>query len=151
MLTKSITYTDYNGVEHTENFYFNLSKAELAELEMSVNGGFTGLLTQMINEDDNAKLMNHFKQLILMSYGKKSNDGKRFIKKNPDGTKLADEFYESPAYEELFMELVNGGAKTVSDFVLGIVPASLASQAATEHPDIANGTVTKAQLLNYGK
>lgn len=150
MLTKSITYTDYNGVEHTEDFFFNLSKTELAELEMSVNGGFTTLLTQMINEDDNAKLMDYFKRLILMSYGKKSIDGKRFMKKNPDGTRLADEFYETPAYDELFMELVNGGAKTVSDFVLGIVPASLATQAAADHPEIAAGTVTKADFMKRG-
>lgn len=123
MLKKTITYKDYNGVEHTEDFYFNLNKAEITELEMSKNGGMSGLIEQIINTRDNAKIVQIFKEIILMSYGQKSIDGKRFIKSDA----LREEFEQSEAYSELFMELAtdaDAGAK----FINAIIPAQLAEE-----------------------
>lgn len=117
MLKKSITYTDYNGVERTEDFYFNLSKAELSEMELSVNGGMTEMLKQIINSNDNAEIVKIFKTMILKSYGEKSVDGKRFIKSD----EAREAFEQTEAYSELFMELLGDEDKAI-EFVNGIIP-----------------------------
>ena len=132
MLKKTITYTDFNGDKKTEDFYFNLTKAEIMELEMSVKGGLTELIKQIINTEDNPKLISLFKKLILMSYGVKSVDGKRFMKKNPEGGKYSDEFEETEAYSELFMELASDSDAAVK-FVNGIIPADAAKQLAEQN------------------
>ena len=120
MLVKTITYTDYDGNKRTEQFRFNLSKAEVAEMELSVGGGLSRKLQQIINEQDQQKIIEMFKEIILKSYGIKSDDGKRFEKSK----EISDAFSQTEAYSELFMELAtNAEAATV--FVNGIVPQQL--------------------------
>jgi len=117
MLKKTITYVDYDGNERTEDFYFNLSKAEIAEMELSAEGGLTKLIERIVAAQDGKKIVEIFKDLILRAYGEKSPDGKRFIK-SPE---LRDAFAQTEAYSELFMELAtNVDASTA--FVNGIVP-----------------------------
>lgn len=117
MLKKTITYTDFNGVERTEDFYFNLTKAEIAEMELEVPGGMTTMIERITKMQDTPSLIKVFKDLILRSYGKKSDDGRRFIKNK----ELVDEFKDSEAYSELFMELATN-ADAASAFVNGITP-----------------------------
>lgn len=117
MLKKTMTYTDYDGNERTEDFYFNLSKAEIGEMELSINGGLEAMLNRIIQERDNAKIVATFKDLILRSYGKKSDDGRRFIK-SPE---LSEEFSQTEAYSDLFMELASN-ADSAAAFVNGIMP-----------------------------
>lgn len=117
MLKKTITYTDFNGIERTEDFYFNLTKAEIAEMELEIPGGMTAMIERITKTQDTPSLIKLFKDLILRSYGKKSDDGRRFIK-NQD---VIDEFKDSEAYSELFMELATN-ADAASAFVNGIVP-----------------------------
>lgn len=117
MLKKTITYTDFNGVERTEDFYFNLTKAEIAEMELEIPGGMTTMIDRITKTQDMPSLIKLFKDLILRSYGKKSDDGRRFIK----NTDVVDEFKDSEAYSELFMELATN-ADAASAFVNGIVP-----------------------------
>ena len=118
MYKKSIKYVDYDGNEREEDFYFNINKAELAEMELSTSGGLEKMITRIINEKDNREIVKLFKQLITMSYGKKSDDGRRFIK-SPE---LSKEFTETEAFSELFMELA-GDADAAAAFVNGIVPS----------------------------
>ena len=125
MLKKTITYNDYNGVERTEDFYFNLSKAELMEMEMSISGGLTEMIEKIVATKDGPAIMKIFKELVLKAYGEKSADGKRFEKKNGA---LAEAFAETEAYSQIFMELATD-AKAAADFVNGIVPADLAKKA----------------------
>lgn len=120
MLKKTITYTDYDDNQRTEDFYFNFSKAELAEMELSENGGMSKFLKRIIDENDNKKLVQLFKEMVLNAYGKKSDDGKRFIKSQ----ELRDEFSQTEAYTELFMELASSGEKAAA-FFNAIVPASI--------------------------
>lgn len=117
MLKKTITYTDFNGVERTEDFYFNLTKAEIAEMELEVPGGMTTMIDRITKTQDTPSLIKVFKDLILRSYGKKSDDGRRFIKNK----ELVEEFKDSEAYSELFMELATN-ADAASAFVNGITP-----------------------------
>lgn len=124
MLKKTITYTDYNDQERTENFYFNLSKAELMEMEMSTTGGWAAMMQGIIDAKDTPSLIKMFKELILKAYGKKDVDGKRFIK-SPE---LSLAFSQTEAYSQLFMELALD-AKAASEFVTGIIPAELAAEA----------------------
>ena len=123
MLKKTITYTDYSGIERTEDFYFNLSKAEILEMQLSVNGGFAEMLQKIIKAKDFPTLVKTFKELILVSYGEKSEDGRRFVKSK----EISDAFAQTEAYSILFMELSNDD-KAASEFVNGILPADLVSQ-----------------------
>lgn len=123
MLKKTITYTDYEGNKLTEDFYFNLTKTELAQMQMSKAGGYAEQLQRIVKAQDVPALAKIFNELILASYGVKSDDGKRFHKT----TELAQEFTESPAYDVLFMELL-GNEKAAADFFKGIIPSDLAKQ-----------------------
>ena len=117
MLKKTITYTDYNGAERKEDFYFNLTKAEIMEMEMSISGGLTEMINRIVAAQDAPAIVKIFKELILKAYGEKSPDGKRFIKSE----ELATEFAQTEAYSQLFMELATD-ADAASAFVNGIVP-----------------------------
>lgn len=127
MLKKIITYTDYNGVERTEPFYFNLSKAELMEMELGVTGGMTEMLNKIINAKDAPSLMKTFKEMIMKSYGIKSDDGKRLIKSE----ELSIAFTQTEAYSVLFMELITDD-KAAADFVNGIVPNEIQAEVAAQ-------------------
>lgn len=117
MLKRTITYTDFDGNQRTEDFYFNLSKAEVVEMEMGVTGGLTQMIHKIIAAQDNRQVLETFKSLILKAYGEKSPDGKRFIK-NQD---LRDSFEQTEAYSILFMELATDEQKSI-DFVKAIIP-----------------------------
>lgn len=127
MLKKSITYTDYNRVERTEDFYFNLSKAELMEMELGVTGGMTEMLNKIIAAKDAPSLMKTFKEMIMKSYGIKSDDGKRLIKSE----ELSIAFTQTEAYSVLFMELITDD-KAAADFVNGIIPNEIQAEVAAQ-------------------
>jgi hypothetical protein len=117
MLKKTIKYTDYDDVERVEDFYFNLTKAEVTEMEASAEGGLTKTLEKIIAEKDKKRILETFKDLILKSYGVKSMDGKRFVKSQ----ELRDAFAQTEAYSELFMSL-GEDAEAAAAFVNGILP-----------------------------
>lgn len=121
MIKKTITYTDFNGNSRTEDFHFNFTKAEAAELELTTPGGLGETINAIIATNDTAKMIIIFKDLILKAYGQKSVDGKRFIKRAEDGHRLADDFAETEAYSELFMELATND-KAAAEFINGIIP-----------------------------
>ena len=125
MLKKTITYTDYNDVERTEDFYFNLSKAEIMEMEMGTTGGLAEMINKIVQTQDAPAIIKVFKDLILKAYGERSADGKRFEKKN--GT-LAEAFAETEAYSQLFMELATD-ADAAARFVNGIIPRDMQQDA----------------------
>lgn len=116
MIKKTVTYTDYDGVERTENFYFHLSEAELLEMEFSASGGFTKMIEKLIETKDAPRIMSIFKEMLLKSYGEKSADGRRFIKSEA----LSTEFSQTPAYTKLFVELATD-AEAATEFVNGLV------------------------------
>lgn len=127
MIAKTITYVDYNGVERTETFHFNLNKAELMEMELSTTGGMVDTLHRIVEAQDTASLVEIFKTMILKSYGVKSPDGKQFIKSD----ELRTKFEQTEAYSQLFMELAtnNDAAAAFMNGIIGVaqqekVPAS---------------------------
>ena len=115
-----IKYTDYNGVEREEIFMFNMTEAEIQEMNLSVNGGMAALMTQIANTRDVAQLVRIFKDMILKAYGQKSTDGKRFIKNQ----ELRDAFEQCPAYSELFMKLSTDNTAAVR-FLKNIMPQKI--------------------------
>ena len=117
MITKKIKYTDYEGNQREEEAKFNLNRAELMELQLSTDGGLDKLLKKITAEQDTKKIIEYFKKIILMSYGKVSDDGKRFIK-SPE---LSEAFSQTEAYSELFMELASD-EKAAVEFINGVVP-----------------------------
>lgn len=129
MLKKTITYVDYNDVERTEDYYFNLSKAELMEMELGIAGGLSETIDKIIKTKDTPSLVKTFKELVLKAYGVKSPDGKRFIKSD----ELREEFSQTEAYSQLFMELATN-AEAAAAFVNGIIPADLAKETAKGIP-----------------
>lgn len=124
MYAKKIKFTDFNGNEREQTFYFNLTKAELTEMQLSKEGGLQEYLQKIIDSQKTTEIADIFKKLILMSYGEKSDDGMRFIKKDPVRGRLADEFEQTDAYSELFMELAQDD-KAATEFMNGILPASV--------------------------
>ena len=123
MIKKTISYTDYNGIERKEDFYFNLTKAEIMEMEMSTKGGLAEMIQRIVAAQDQPAIIKIFKDLIVKAYGVKSPDGKRFIKND----EVVDEFIQTEAYSQLFMELATD-ADAAAKFVNGIVPADMAKQ-----------------------
>lgn len=121
MLTKTIKYTDYNGVEREEKFLFNLSKAELMEMELGTTGGLAETIQNVVEAQDTPSIIKIFKDLILKAYGEKSADGKRFIKIDENGKPLSIAFSQTEAYSELFMEL-SSDATAAANFIKGIIP-----------------------------
>ena len=129
MIKKTLTYTDYDGVERTEDYYFNLTEAELVEMELSIDGGMQNKIEKIMNSKDMKQIIEVFKDLILRSYGEKSDDGKRFIKNK----EITEAFTQTEAYSMLFMKLATD-EKEASDFVNGILPAKF--REAVEHAEI---------------
>lgn len=120
MLAKQITYTDYNGTERTETFYFNLTEAEAVEMELSAVGGLSDTIQKIIDAKDVPSLIKIFKELILKAYGVKSPDGRRFIKND----EVREDFAQTEAYSKLFMELAFDADKA-AEFVNGITPTKI--------------------------
>jgi len=132
MLKKRIKYVDYDNNEREEDFYFNLNKAEIAEMELSTEGGLQQWIEKIVDAQDTPQIIELFKKLILKSYGEKSPDGKRFIK----NAQLSEEFSQTEAYSELFMELATDET-AAANFVNGIIPQEFA-EAATELSVVEN-------------
>lgn len=124
MFKKTITYIDFNGNERTEDFYFHLSKAELAEMDLSKAGGFQAYIERIIAAEDRETMVAIFKDIILKTYGEKDETGKRFIKSD----ELSTAFSQTPAYSELFMELVSD-SDAAAAFINGVVPEDIREKA----------------------
>ena len=127
MIAKTVKYKDFNGVEREEKFFFNLTKAEVAEWELSTNGGMAESIKQIITAQDAPSIIKIFKELVLKAYGEKTLDGKRFRKVNDAGVPLSIAFSETEAYSNLFMELATDD-KAAAEFVNGIMPSDLSDK-----------------------
>lgn len=125
MLKQTVTYTDFNGEEVTEDLYFHLSEAELVEMELSHEEGLSTALQRIIDTEDGKEIIKEFKAILLGSFGKKSPDGKRFVK----NAQIREEFESSEAYSTFFMSLVTD-AGVASDFINGVMPRKLVEAAA---------------------
>lgn len=123
MIAKTVKYKDYNGVEREETFLFNLTEAEVTEMQLSINGGLGEMIKELISAKDSAQVIKIFKELLLKSYGEKTLDGKRFRKVDDRNIPLSIAFSETEAYSKLFMELATDDAKA-AEFVNGIMPSS---------------------------
>ena len=117
MLKKTMTYVDYDGNQRTEDFYFNLTKAEIMEMDLSASGGLDKMISRIVAEQNGAKIVEIFKEIILKAYGEKSLDGKRFVKSEDISTAFA----QTEAYSDLFIELATNADKA-AEFINGIVP-----------------------------
>ena len=127
MIKKTVTYTDFNGNERTEDFYFNLTQVELAELDLGVSGvsgGLLGLLKKIVREKDQRMIVEYFKKIVLMAYGEKSVDGRRFVKSD----EIRNGFAPTEAYSKIFMELAKN-ADEAAKFVNGIMPKEVIEEA----------------------
>jgi hypothetical protein len=131
MLKKNIKYVDYDGNARAEDFYFNLNKAEVIELQLGTVGGLTKTLEKIVQEKDASRIIEYFKTLILKAYGEKSADGRRFIKSQ----ELRDAFEQTEAYSELFMELASD-AKMAAEFINGVLPKEAADAIGVETTDV---------------
>lgn len=131
MLKKTITYVDYDGVERTEDFYFNLTKAEITEMQLSAEGGLKAQLEQIVATKDVPRMIKMWKGILLKAYGQKSLDGKRFIKTE----QLTEEFTQTEAYSQLFMELATDD-KAAAAFIKGVIPSDVAEQVENQKKNI---------------
>lgn len=123
MITKTISYEDYNGKPRIEDFHFHLNKAELLELEASYEGGWSAHIQRVVNSNNNREIFNTMKDLLMRAYGVKSEDGRRFMKSE----EIRRSFEESPAYEKILVELTldKDAGKNSADFINGIIPKDM--------------------------
>lgn len=140
MLKRPITYTDFNDETVTDTFYFNISKNELIELEVEYSGGFSSLIERIIETKEEGRLVAEFKRLILMAYGVKSDDGKRFIKSD----ELRAEFETHAAYQQLFTEMatVEGAAE---EFFKGVLPKDMTEPQDQDKPSAPPATLSTTE------
>lgn len=117
MFKDTVTYEDYNGNMRTETLYFNLSRAEVIQMEMSVNGGLGSFLENIVKSEDMPAIVEQFTKIIKMSYGVKSDDGKRFIKSD----EISETFVQSEAFSEFFIKIISD-ENYAAKFVNGIMP-----------------------------
>lgn len=131
MIKLTKTYMDFNDVERTEDFFFHLTKAEVMEMEMSTSGGMAEMIQRIVAAQDTPAIIKVFKDLVLRSYGQKSPDGKRFIKTE----ELTEEFMQTNAYSDIFMELATDANKA-AEFVNGIMPKDIQKDLEKELPKV---------------
>lgn len=143
MLKKTITYVDYDGNERTEDHYFHLSQAEIIKW-LTTTGDYTldKVLMKLATEKNGKDIMQHFEDLIHLSYGRKSLDGRKMEKSD----EIWNDFYQSEAYSTLFIELVTD-ARKAADFVNKIIPAKLAEEVAKVMKDNPDGI--PAEMKDY--
>ena len=127
MYNKTVTYKDYKGNTRTEDFYFDLNKAELVELELSTKGGLTVMMDRIIAAQDNATLFKIFKDLVSKSYGVLSDDGRKFVKNQ----EVLDDFMQTEAYSIICSELATN-AEAAAEFFNNVIPQNLAKELAEE-------------------
>lgn len=128
MIKKTVTYTDFFGMERTEDFRFHLSKAELVSMNMKEHGALEEKLERIVKAKNAAEIMENFRNLLRMSYGVISDDGRRFIKSE----ELSDAFEQTEAYSQIFMELCTD-PKACSAFASGVIPQDLAEAIKVEN------------------
>lgn len=126
MYKKTITYEDFNGEERKEDFYFNMTRAEVTEMELSIDGGLSEMIKRVTEAKDVPSIVKIFKDLVLRSYGMRSPDGKRFIK----SPQLSEEFSQTQAYSDFFMELATN-SEAAANFVNGIMPQDMQAKSAS--------------------
>ena len=128
MLVEKIKYTDFNGLEREEDFMFNLTEAEITEMELTTDGGLSDSIKKIIAAQDTPEIIKVFKMLLLKSYGEKSADGRRFVKSE----ELSEEFSQTNAYSQLFMKLATDDKAAVA-FINGIMPDSMQEKASVNN------------------
>ena len=131
MVVEKIKYTDFNGLEREEEFMFNLTEAEITEMELTTDGGLSDSIKKIIAAQDTPEIIKVFKMLLLKSYGEKSADGRRFVKSE----KLSEEFSQTNAYSQLFMKLATDDKAAVA-FINGIMPDCMQEKAAGNNPGL---------------
>lgn len=129
MIKKTMTYTDFNGVERTEDFYFNLTKAEVLKMEMGVKGGLAEQIKRIVDTQDQPAIIQIFEDLIQKAYGVKTPDGRGFVKKAED----LEAFISTQAYSDLYMLLATDDQEAAK-FINGIVPPDLSQNVNPDHP-----------------
>jgi hypothetical protein len=128
MLRRSVTYKDFNDEEVTDTLYFNLSKSELVDLEVKYEGGFKRMIEKIIESRSRKEIVELLKDIIKMSYGEKTPDGKSFYKKQGDVV-LSDAFIQTAAYDQLFFEMIED-SDVGAAFIIGILPPEYQGEAA---------------------
>lgn len=135
MVTKTVTYEDYNGMKRTEDFLFHLNKSEILEMESLVPGGMSAMLETISKKKDIPALMKSFKTILLKAYGEKSDDGRRFMKSD----EISKAFEETPAYDEIFMELVTNG-EYAAKFIREVMPEDMRQAVKPEDLTVISNT-----------
>lgn len=131
MLKKTVTYIDFNDVERTEDFYFNLTEAEITDMNLDENGGLAEKLQKIVDSKDVKTIKDYFKWIVLKAYGEKSEDGRRFMKSE----EITKAFEETQAYSDIWMELATNDS-AAADFVNGIMPRSLNEKVNKQTPEL---------------
>lgn len=143
MFSREFEYTGYDGKPKKDTYWFNLTEAELYEIDLSSVRGFTAQMNQLLKEERTKEIVDAFKGIILGAVGVISADGRKFIKSE----EIKEDFYRSKAYSILFVELVSSGEK-VAEFLKGAIPDEIRMKMeADETPAAEEGKVLDMPAL----
>ena len=133
MIKQTLTYLDFNGESRTEDFYFNLTKAELTEMELGTEGGLIAMMERIIAANSKPEIVAVFKNMVLKAYGEKSPEGRYFRKSD----QIREDFASTQAYSDLFMKLASDSTFS-AEFVNGIVPEMTEEEKAAAEKEISS-------------
>lgn len=125
MIKKTVTYHDYNGVQRTEDFYFDLSEDKIVEMAVSKDGGIEAFIKRILQTRDQQEIVRMFREYLRLTYGEKSDDGKYFVQND----EVFEKFKSTRAYEKIFMELAFN-ADAAAEFINKTIPGDLAKKVA---------------------
>jgi hypothetical protein len=117
MLKKTVKYTDFDNVERTDTLYFNLTQAELLEIEIHTPGGMEKTIKNAVSDEKSDKIFDIMKELIMKSYGEKNSDGK-FIKT----AAISEAFSHTECYSTLLFDVLETSEKAANFFNAIISP-----------------------------
>lgn len=121
MYKMDVTYEDFNGNIKEESVEFNISKMEVIRMQTSKEGGYAEYLERIVNSDNQKEIVEAFEWFVQKAYGRRSEDGTRFIKEDENGTPLINDFRQSPAYDEIIFTLATN-EQLAADFVAKVLP-----------------------------
>ena len=108
---------DFGGTKRTEDYYFNLTQAELVEMQLTTEGGYKEMIEKVLNAKDIKTMSQVFKTILCKAYGVVSPDGRKFVKNQA----VLDDFLATQAYSDLYMKLVTDD-EAAADFFNKVIP-----------------------------
>lgn len=151
MYKVDLEHENFDGETVTSTLYFNITKTRLAknlELrdELDEIQKMIGGETRELTPGEIQKIVNLVEKIMKISYGVRSEDGKRFDQR----ADRWEEFQQTAAYDAFLYSLFETPSKA-TEFMVGVMPKDLIRQAEAQIKQVEEANpskeLTTAELL----